>query len=384
MITFIFWASFGLLIYTYLLFPLLVFLRAQLMPQPVHAAAIEPTVSIIIAAHNEAAVIGKKIENLLQLDYPSSLLELLIVSDGSTDETESIVRQYSSSGVVLVALPRGGKAKALNAAVAAARGEILVFSDANSMFEKRALRALLAPFADPEVGGVAGDQRYERPLSAASSDLGERRYWDLDRWMKRAESQAGSVISATGAIYAIRHSLFQTVPEGVTDDFVTSTRVIAAGRRLVFSEEATAWEPAAEKQSVEFGRKVRIITRGLRGVACMSCLLNPFRFGFYSLQLASHKVLRRLMVIPLVAMLLSSLFLVQDSSIYRVAAASQLAFYLAATVGGGLVMAGQRLPKFAALPMYFCMVNLAALVAVFRVITGRSTVLWVPQRAAGG
>ena len=137
MITITFWASLGLLVYTYLLFPLLVLLRARLAPRPVHFADIEPTVSIIIAAHNEAAVIGKKIENLLQLDYPSSLLELLIVSDGSTDETESIVKQYNASGVQLVAMPRGGKAKALNAAVAAARGEILVFSDANSMSSGR-------------------------------------------------------------------------------------------------------------------------------------------------------------------------------------------------------------------------------------------------------
>jgi cellulose synthase/poly-beta-1,6-N-acetylglucosamine synthase-like glycosyltransferase len=384
MIVIIFWISAGLIAYTYLMFPLLILIRAKLAPRPYRQAAITPTVSIIIAAHNEAACIGRKIENLLLLDYPAAQIELLIASDGSTDETESIVRQFAFRGVRLLALPRGGKAKALNAAVAATRGEILVFSDANSMFERGALRALVAPFADPEVGGVAGDQRYDGSSSSHGADVGERRYWDLDRWLKRAESQAGCVISATGAIYAIRRSLFQTVPEGVTDDFVTSTRVIAQGRRLVFSEEAAAWEPPAAKQQAEFARKVRIITRGFRALACMKCLLNPLRFRFYSLQLLSHKLLRRLMVVPLLALLISSLMLLDESFFYRVAAYGQLAFYFAALTGGCLALVGQRLPKVAALPMYFCLVNAAALVAAVRVVSGRSTVLWVPQRAAGG
>ena len=300
----LFWAAVGVVAYTYVGFPLVVLLRGWLFPQPVDVLPKNssdppsPSVTLIIAAHNEAASIAAKLDHVLAIDYPAGRWEVLVASDGSTDRTEEIVRGYAGRGVRLLSLPRQGKAKAINAAVAAARGEVLVFSDANSLFEREAVQNLVRPFADRSIGGVAGDQRY-LPDSGTASDCGERSYWSLDRWLKRAESRAGHVISATGAIYAIRRNLFREVPEGVTDDFVTSTRVIAQGYRLVFAEDAVAWEPVAESQQVEFGRKVRVITRGLRGVLRMRALLNPFRFGFYSLQLFSHKLLRRMAFLPL-------------------------------------------------------------------------------------
>lgn len=376
MIQILFWCSFGLIAGAYIGFPLLVVARGMLMRQSYWVGDIEPPVSVVIAAHNEADSIGAKLENVLSLDYPADRLEVLVASDGSTDETESIVRSVGDPRVRLLALPRRGKAAALNLAVAASSGEILIFSDANSMFASNAIRRLVAPFDDERVGGVAGDQRY---LKSPDGE-GERAYWSLDRLMKRFQSEAGNVISATGAIYAIRRELFQDVPEGVTDDFVTSTRVIRQGYRLVFAEDAVAYEPVAKSTNVEFGRKVRVMTRGLMSVLVMRDLLSPFRFGFYSLQLFAHKVLRRLMVFPLIVLLATSCFLWPHGSIYQLAVVCQLLLYGCAVLG--LLLARTRVgrAKPLAFPFYFCMVNIAAFVATVKVLSGQRVVLWEPQR----
>lgn len=307
MIKLLFWAAVILIVFAYALFPLIIFLRGRLLRRPFKAAKITPSIGMIIAAHNEAAGIGAKLDNILSLDYPREKLEVIIASDGSNDSTNEIVRSYGGQQVTLLALPRQGKAPALEAAVAASHGEILVFSDANSMYGADALRAISEPFGDPEVGGVAGNQRYISKKNASLSGDGEQGYWDFDRKMKQSQSLSGNVISATGAIYAIRRALFRGVPVGVTDDFAVSTDVIVQGYRLVFAPNAVAYEPVASSGGAEFGRKVRVITRGLRGVLIVRReLLNPFRYGFYAFQLFAHKVLRRLVVFPLLLVLLTS------------------------------------------------------------------------------
>lgn len=385
----LFWAALALLTYTYVLFPALVFLRGVLRPQPYRVADITPSVSVIIAAYNEAGVIAARIENLLGLDYPPERLEVVVASDGSDDGTDELARRYESRRVKLLSLPRQGKAPALEAAVAASSGEVLVFSDANSMFAPDAVRALVRPLADPVVGGVAGNQRYRSAREAAGAGAGESGYWRFDRWLKRSQSQGGNAISATGAIYAIRRSLFQGVPVGVTDDFAVSTRVIAQGYRLVFAPDAVAYEPVASTSGIEFGRKVRIITRGLRGVGVMRELLDPRRHGFYAVQLFSHKVLRRLMVFPLGVLALTSPLLWPYGWFYQLATLAQLGFYGCALAGGVLQRAGggrgSRLGrlKLFSVPFFFCMVNLAALVAVWNVLRGYRIERWEPARPAG-
>lgn len=386
MLTVVFWACLGMIVYTYAGFPLLVCLRGFACRRAVNSGDAKPSVSIIIAAHNEQESIEAKVHNMLELDYPEPLREIVVASDGSTDATEEIVRTIAEKhhGVQLLALPRQGKAGVLNAAVEKCRGQVLVFTDANSMFERGALKALVRPFADTAVGGVAGDQRYSRGGGASAADAGERSYWNFDRWLKIQESRAGHTISGTGAIYAIRRSLFQKVPEGVTDDFVTSTRVIAQGSRLVFAQDAAAYEPVAATSGIEFGRKVRIITRGLRGVMMMRKLFNPFRYGFYSIQLLSHKLLRRLMVFPLIVLPVVSLLLSGESSLFLVASLVQIGFWTTAAIGGLMKTVGIGAPKFVGLPFYFAMVNLACLVAVGKLITGQRIVLWEPRRCFDG
>jgi cellulose synthase/poly-beta-1,6-N-acetylglucosamine synthase-like glycosyltransferase len=388
---FLFWSSAALVLYTYLLFPLLVLARGIWRRRPHQEDAITPSLSLIIAAHNEAAVIGTKLDNLLSLDYPHDCLEVIVASDGSDDGTNELVRRYESSGVRLLVLPRGGKAAALNAAVAAASGEVLAFSDANSIYAPHSLRALVRPFADPDVGGVAGNQIYRPAPTTTLAGEGEKQYWSLDRELKRYESASGNVISATGAIYAIRRSLFTPIPDGVTDDFYTSTGAIAQGYRLVFAPEAIAYEAVTGSSRDEYGRKVRVMTRGLRGVLLRRALLDPGQYGFYALQLFSHKVLRRLMAFPLLVMALVSPLLWPRSRFYRLATAGQATFYGLAAAGVLLEQPARRRVKLLTLPYYFCLVNLAALHAARNVLRGQAIVIWEPthagaasQRAATG
>lgn len=391
MSAFLFWLATGLIGYTYVGFPVLVMLRARLRPRPHRTADVAPPVSVVIAAHDEARSIGDRVDNLLAVDYPADRLEIVIASDGSTDETVAEARRRADPRVRVLDLPRTGKASALNAAVAASTGEILVFSDANTAYARDAIRQLVRSFVDPEVGGVAGNQIYlpaaeeggvADPPSATAIGAGERSYWDFDRLLKEAESLGGSVISATGAIYAIRRELFRAVPDGVTDDFMTSTRVIAAGRRLVFEPAALALEPVAGSSRGEYRRKVRIMTRGLRGVAMARALLDPRRFGFYAVQLFTHKVLRRLMAVPLLVIATTSLTLWDEGPLYRLAVLGQAAVY--GLGAAGLALRGHpagRRPWFS-LPAFFLLVNIASLHAAWNLLTGRRIDRWRPARSA--
>jgi cellulose synthase/poly-beta-1,6-N-acetylglucosamine synthase-like glycosyltransferase len=334
----------------------------------------------VIAAYNEAKNIAEKLDNILSMDYPRDRLEVVIASDGSTDGTDAIVERYKEHGVKLLSLPRSGKAVALNSAVASSKGEILVFSDANSMYKSDAILELVRPFVDPKVGGVAGNQVYRSENSGGTSRDGERAYWNFDRMLKRFQGKSGNTLAATGAIYAIRRSLFRLIPDGVSDDFVTSTAVIVQGYRLVFAPDAIAYEPVAATSKVEFGRKVRVIVRSWRAFIFMRELLNPFRYKFYAIQLFSHKILRYLEVFPLILLFLASLLLWNVSPFYQLAAVMQILFYMLAV--SGLLMGNTRFGrmKFLTIPFYFCMVNAASLVAILKVMGGHQVKHWEPQR----
>ena len=384
MIRLVFWSAVVTIAYSYVGYPLLVLVRAAARPRPARAAPIEPSVSVVLAARNEAGAIGARLDNLIALDYPADRLEIVVASDGSDDGTVAIGHGYADRGVRVLALDRIGKADALNAAVAAASGEILVFTDANTMFESRALRALVAPFADPEVGGCAGDQRYLPAGGGATEAAGERSYWDFDRQVKLAESTAGSTVSATGAIYAIRRELFQPVIAGVTDDFITSTAVIDQGGRLVFVPDAVAWEPVAPSNGLEYRRKVRIMTRGLRGVAARRSLLDPRRTGFYAIQLVSHKVLRRLMAVPLLVVALGAPLLWGQGLVYQLTTLGAAAVAGLGTVGLAAPASRIGRHRIAGLASFFLLVNVASLEAAWNLVSGRRIDRWEPRRTLDG
>lgn len=373
-----FWGSLGALAFAYIVYPVVTLLRGRWKPRPYVPGPITPSLTVVIAAHNEGAVIGRKLTGLLASDYPPDSLQVIVASDGSRDETVAAARSAGGSRVDVLAFPRIGKAAALNAAVGKASGEILVFTDANSLLAEDALRRLVAPFADEAVGGVAGNQVYRN--TDGTTGAGELAYWDIDRRLKAAESRAGNAVSATGALYAIRRELMREVPEGVTDDFINSTRVVAQGRRLVFASDALVYEEVAGSAGAEFARKVRVMTRGLRGVIMMRRLLNPSQYGFYSVQLFTQKVLKRLTVVPHILIVGSTVLGWRHGRLYRVAGMVELAIGGAALIGLGFPHSKVgRLPVFS-LPAYFCMANAASLLAIRNVLGRRRLVRWDTAR----
>ena len=373
----LFWGSLGLIVYSYAVFPLLLMLRGLLGRRAVQQSAQTPLVSVIIAAYNEAAIIVEKIENTLALDYPRDRLEIIVASDGSDDATNELAARFDAP-VRLLALPRQGKNRTLNAAVEQAHGEILAFSDADSLLAPDALRQLVAPFADPEVGGVGGEHRYATNMFGAS---GERGFWKLKRGLRQLQSQAGSMTTAEGQLYAIRRELFRPVPPDVTDDFFISIQVPAAHRRLVFVPEAAAFETVGTAPQATFARKVRITTRWFSTIWRMRRLLNPFEYGFYAMQLISLKLLRRLTVAPVALLAVSSPLLWRRGWLYKLATIGQLLFHGAAALGYALD--GKRVArnKLVRTALRFDMNNVAALMALSNVIRGKRQSNWTPQRA---
>lgn len=376
---FVFWGAVASVAYAYVGFPALLAIRSVVRPRPWRRSeGHRPTVTVVIAAHNEEAAIGAKVANVLGLDYPADRLDCVVASDGSADGTVAAAIRAGGDRTVVLDLPRSGKAVALNHGVEVASGEIVVFTDANSHLDDDAVTRLVAPFADPAVGGVAGDQRYQADGDTGAD--GERAYWNLDRWLKMAESRAGNVISATGALYAVRRDLTRPIPDGVTDDFAMSTGVIDQGRRLVFEPKAVAWEPPSPALGGEYRRKVRVMTRGFRSVILRRRLLDPRRSGFYAVQLLSHKVLRRLVALPLLVALAASVPLRRRSPLYALALAAQVVVHglgLAGVVLSGTA-AGRR--RALSIPAFFTMVNAASLHAVANILTGRRIDRWTPAR----
>lgn len=376
---YLFWGALGVLAYGYIGFPLLAALRALVAPRPVRRdETYLPTVSLIIAAHNEADVIVQKLENAAALDYPADLVEVIVASDGSDDATEALVVQHGAANVRLLSLPRGGKNRTLNAAVAEASNDILVFSDADSMLQSGALRQLVAPLADPTVGGVGGDYRYAKNAAAT----GERSYWSFDRALKRWQSTAGSMTSATGQLFAMRRELFHPMPDGVTDDFFSSVQVPTAHKRLIFAPEAVATGPVATSAKAEFRRKVRVVTAGLRGVWMARAALDPRTHGLFALQLFSHKLLRRLNVVPLVVLTLTAPILARRGVGYRLVALGLWSIHALGALG--FLLRGTRLgrTKLLSLPFFFEMVNGAVLVSLYGLLRGDRQDTWVPERNA--
>lgn len=386
---FVFWGAVASVAYAYVGFPALLAVRSVVRPRPWRrsaGAAHRPTVTVVIAAHNEEAAIGAKVANVLHLDYPADRLDVVVASDGSDDATVAEAVRAGGDRTVVLDLPRSGKAAALNHGVEVASGEIVVFTDANSRLADDAVTRLVAPFADPAVGGVAGDQRYQTGDGTGTADAsdggaeGERAYWNLDRWLKMAESRSGNVISATGALYAVRRDLTRPIPDGVTDDFAMSTGVIDQGRRLVFEPGAVAWEPPSPALGGEYRRKVRVMTRGFRSVILRRRLLDPRRSGFYAVQLLSHKVLRRLVALPLLVALAASVPLRRRGPLYALALAAQVLVHGLGLAGVALSgsPAGRR--RILSIPAFFTMVNAASLHAVANILTGRRIDRWTPAR----
>jgi cellulose synthase/poly-beta-1,6-N-acetylglucosamine synthase-like glycosyltransferase len=337
--------------------------------------------SVVIAAHDEAAVIRARVDNVLDSDYPAERLEVIVASDGSEDRTVLNARETKSPRVKVLDLPRMGKARALAEGVRRSEGDVLVFTDANTHFRPDALRMLAQCFADPDVGGVAGRTAYIVGDDAEATDRGEDLYWEYDSWLKDLETRTGSVVSAHGGMHGVRRELFRPVEDlSVTDDFAISTAVVEQGARLVFEPSAVAHERTMGRGDVEFRRRVRLMTRGLRGVILRRPLLNPFRHGFYAVALASRKVLRRLLPLTFPLLFGASLMLADQGPAYLAAALGQGVLLTVAGIGWTLRRTSAGTSPFLYVPLFFCMANLASVAAVWNVARGRRIERWTPHR----
>ncbi len=367
----------ALILWVYIGYPLFLLMITRLTKgEPVQHAPITPPVTLIISAYNEGEIIRAKIENSLALDYPCELLEVIVVSDSSDDDTEAITGEYANRGVHLLRMEkRGGKTLGLNAAVPQAKGEIIVFSDANAMYHRLALRHLVRNFADPAVGCVTGESRYEIDATAADSTASENLYWRYELALKKMETKTGSLVGGDGAIYAIRKSLFRPMRPEDLSDFVNPLQIVAQGYRNVYEAEAWSFERGAESFEKEFRRKVRIVNRAWRGLWRVRQVLNPFRFGFYTIQVISHKLLRWLIPVFMAGAFTANFFLLNFGKLHQSVFALQIAFYVLAIIGW-LQSPRSSIFKLFYVPYYFCLVNYASLLGIIGNYRGQKFAVW--------
>ncbi|HYP28473.1 MAG TPA: glycosyltransferase family 2 protein [Blastocatellia bacterium] len=373
----LFWLSIIAIVYTYMGYPAIVWLLARVSRRGVSRAGITPRVSVVIACHNEAKNIEARVENLLALDYPEELLEVIVVSDGSSDLTAEAARRAPSGRVRVFSYEeRMGKAIALNVGVEIASGEIIVFADARQRFDRLALRALVANFNDETVGAVSGELIVNAG-GRASVGEGVGLYWRYEKWIRRNESRCNSVIGATGAIYAIRREMWQPLPAAtILDDVYTPMRIALSGRRVVFEEKALAYDEASETASREFSRKVRTLTGNYQLCQLMPRLLLPTSSLIF--QFHSHKLMRLLVPIFFLLLFAANLVIVAGparSLFYEAALAAQLAFYCS-VLAGGYLLKKNRKARLLNFVYVFSVMNAAALVSLFYFILGKRNV-WV-------
>lgn len=375
----LFWGCFFLIAYACVLYPVCLRLwSAAIRRRPAPAIRDAPAVSFLICACNEESGLAQKIENTLAIDYPRDRLDILIVSDGSADRTNAIAQSFGASGVRLLALPeRSGKTAAQNAAAPQAQGDILVFSDANTLYEPSTLLRLVRHFQDPKVGCVSGELSY-RWAGETLAGQGERFYWHSEARIKELESRIGVAVGVTGGVYAVRRNLYRPMPDHYQSDLITPFWIAEQGYQTVYDPEARVTESPVDSAGSLFETKRRIVLRAISTLFGERRFLNPRRFGRAAWCLWSHKVLRWLAPVPL-AGLLGTSFILVDQPLYGIFFGLQSIFYASAVIGLALEKYSVRMRGFF-IPYYFCVVNAAAAAAVLGALRGREIRTWTPTR----
>jgi len=365
----VFWAAAGLIAYTYVGYACWLRLRLLWRARPVRRGACLPSVSIAMVVRDEEQILETKLQNLLSLDYPADRCQIIVVSDGSTDRTEVILREYGEDSrlqLVLNQLPQS-KASGLNDALELARGDIVVFTDARQKIEPGAVRLLAENFADPEVGCASGELMLG-DVTKGESGQGLGLYWRIEKQVRELESGSGSVVGATGALYAVRRELLTSVPPGtILDDVYLPMQVVRQGKRVVFDARARAWDSPNLGAGREFSRKVRTLNGNYQLVQLAPWLLsgsNPIRFEF-----VSHKLLRLAVPFALAGLLLASLRL--NGSFYRAVLILQLMFYALSVLALSRLLKRGILARVADVAGTFVLLNGAAVVALVNFAAGR-------------
>lgn len=366
----VFWISAGIILYVYVGYPLLLAFLRLVFSQPVKKRPIEPFVSLLVPAYNEAHVIAAKIQNVLALDYPPELLEIVVVSDGSTDKTAEIAKEVAAgTRIKVITYPvNRGKLTLLNESVPQLHGSVIAFSDASSMLSPDAIRHLVANFADPRVGAVSGVYKV---LKKEEATLGtqESLYWKYETFLKRQEAALGVLLGAHGSLYAIRRDLYPFPPVStINDDFVIPVRILQMGYRVAYEPRAVAYEEAHEMAG--FTRRARIMTGNFEQLRELKALMWPPRI-FPLFAFMSHKVGRLIVPLCLLTLAISNLFLL-GVPFYFWIGVLQAMFYLLAILGAIF----QLTPRALRLPFYFCSINISVLYGFYYAFWATHRVAW--------
>jgi cellulose synthase/poly-beta-1,6-N-acetylglucosamine synthase-like glycosyltransferase len=384
MLTLVFWLSLLLLIYIYLGYPVLAKALAGLLHRSINKdLEYQPAVTILIAAYNEAGDIEATLQNKLDQDYPSDKLELLVISDDSDDGTDEIVERVAESARYPIRLfrqmPRQGKTAGLNTLVSEAKGEIILFSDANSHWAADAITQLVSNFADPDVGYVTGKMVYVNDDGTLVGD-GCSAYMKYENWLREQETRIGSIVGVDGGIDAMRKTLYQPLRADQLPDFVQPLKVVEQGYRVVYEPKALLEEKALEDSDSEFAMRVRVSLRALWALKDMRHLMNPAGHGLFALQLISHKWLRYYGFVSLAVFTLISTMLADRGGIYTLAFLGLIALYAMAWIGHLKEKKGRHLPPLYSIAYYFLLLNVSSLKAARGFWKGEKKVIWTPRQ----
>jgi cellulose synthase/poly-beta-1,6-N-acetylglucosamine synthase-like glycosyltransferase len=374
----IFWLTVSIIFYSYLGYPVLILFLALFVNNKVNKKDIEPTVTFLITAYNEEKNMREKLENTLSLDYPGDKMEIIVASDASVDKTDEIVKEFSGRGVILHRVEgRLGKTETQNQAVKVTKGDIIIFSDATTKYKEDAVRKIVRNYNDPSIGAVSGRYEYMNPTGVAIG-LGTILFWKYENFIKSRQTQIKTITGCCGCIYSVRRRLYEPLPMAIISDLVEPLKILEKGYRIAFEPQAVAYEVTEEMPEEEFSMRVRVISRGMTGLTYVKDLLNPFKHTFVSFQLFSHKVLRWLMSFLLIILFVSNL-LIMERFPYKLIFILQAIFYLSAPVAWIMHKYGKK-AKFLFIPLYFCILNLASLLATINLVKGRKMSTWETVR----
>jgi cellulose synthase/poly-beta-1,6-N-acetylglucosamine synthase-like glycosyltransferase len=380
------WLTIGsafLVFIAYLGYPILLFVVAFFRPRPSVEPGPEPTVTVLIAAYNEEAAIGEKLANTLALDYPPDKLTVMVASDASSDRTDDIVKECAArdSRVRLLRVPdRNGKTGAQNRGVRECGSEIVVFSDAASMYDRQALRYLVAHYPDNRVGAVSGRYKYidsgRRSPTAAGSSL----FWGYENVIKELQSRISTLTGCSGCIYSVRRDLYQELPPDACSDIVEPLTLVQRGYRVVFEGRALAYEETTKTIQEEFSMRVRVLSRGIGALILMRDLLRFWKYGWISIQLLLHKVSRWMVPLYLALFFLGVALLSLQHVWAMGLLAAQVVFYSTGALFTR-VSPGNRLRVFD-LPVYFCTLCAATVISVIHLVRGEKHSVWETVRTS--
>jgi cellulose synthase/poly-beta-1,6-N-acetylglucosamine synthase-like glycosyltransferase len=375
--TYLFWVCLALILYVYVGYPALLASGILGRRRPAQMANVAPTISVIVPAHNEEKTIQSKLSNLLSVDYPKDKLEILVGSDGSSDQTEAMAGEFRESGVRLVSSKeRIGKSAMQNELIARSSGEILVFTDADCLLAPNALRLLTQNFADRMIGLVTNCAVILNQ-DATGVVASEGIYWRYERWLRLQESERGMLAMASGSLFAMRRDLWRPLDPNLGDDFVLPLQVARAGYRCVMETRTSAQIMMQSESHSMLSMKVRVISKDLRGLLKNSSCLNPFRTGRVAIGLWSHKLLRWAVPYFLIGLIASNLVLASHRP-YGIVLTAQAMFYVLSVAG--MLFGARRFRLPLSVAHSFCLVNLAALLGTLHCISLRTTGQWKTAR----